>query len=360
MTSSESPTRVAVAMSGGVDSSLVAWMLREAGHDVFGLFMRNGAGCSGGASDEEDALPARRVAEHLGIGFEVVDLKERFEGRVIDHFLDEYTSGRTPNPCATCNREIKFGELLGTALALGGSAMATGHYARSEKVDGRVHLRRGTDPKKDQSYVLFHAREEKLAHALFPLGELTKPEVRRRAAEAGLPSAQTPESQDICFVPSNDYRGFLAERGVVSNPGEIVDTGGGVLGRHEGTERFTIGQRRGLGVALGEPRYVLEIEPKSARVVLGTKEECSSDLLIARQPNWIGFDPPASGEFTADVQIRYHHAATPARILLAGDEMRVEFDAPQLAVAPGQGAALYRGDRLLGGGWIERGERRAR
>lgn len=351
-------SRIVVAMSGGVDSSVAAWMLQQEGHDLVGLFMRNGVHVEESEARKKsccsvgDARDARMVAAHLGIPFQAVDLKEEF-GSIIATFLSEYARGRTPNPCAMCNRDLKFDRLLRFAEELGAEAIATGHYARVEQRDGRVHVLRGVDPTKDQSYQLFCVAEENLRKTRLPLGGLEKSEVRRLAREAGLRTARKPDSQEICFVPSNDYRELLAQRGVELHPGQLVDTAGRLLGEHPGTEHFTIGQRRGLGVAVGHPLYVVGIHPETGTVVLGSAEECASRGLEVDELNLIGFGAAAGEAFRADVQVRYHHDAAPATVTaLAGGRAHVAFDEPQLAVAPGQGAALYRGERLLGGGWI--------
>ena len=352
------PPRIVCAMSGGVDSSAAAWLLREAGSEVIGLFMRNGVHVEEAESAKKaccsvgDARDARMVAAGLGIPFQSVDLKQEF-GSIIRYFLDEYARGRTPNPCAVCNRDLKFDRLLRFAEELGADGVATGHYARLERVDGRVHVHRGLDTAKDQSYQLFCVAESDLAKTWLPLGGYTKPQVRELAARAGLRTAHKRDSQEICFVPSNDYRQLLAEHDVPLHPGRLVDTAGTVLGEHPGTEHFTIGQRRGHGVGGGTPLYVISIDPGSGTVVLGTREECGSRDLELDELNLIGFDPPQGGSFRAEVQVRYHHRAAPAEVVpLATGGARVSFDEPQLAVAPGQGAALYRGTRLLGGGWI--------
>jgi tRNA-specific 2-thiouridylase len=351
--------RVVVAMSGGVDSSVAAWLLARQGHDLVGLFMRNGVQAEHGEARRKsccssgDARDARMVAASLGIPFQAVDLAEEF-GAIIRYFLGEYSAGRTPNPCAVCNRDLKFGKLLELADELGAEHVATGHYARVERPaesGGRPRVLRGVDRDKDQSYALFCVREASLARVLLPLGGMRKKAVRALAAEAGIRTAEKPDSQEVCFVPGNDYRRLLAERGVELHPGELVDTAGRVLGRHEGTEHFTIGQRRGLGVAKGVPLYVTEIVPERGTVVLGTAEECGSRVLVARGLNWIGFEPPPT-PFRAEVQVRYRHEPASATLEVRGDELRAVFDAPEMAVAPGQGAALYHGERLLGGGWI--------
>jgi tRNA-specific 2-thiouridylase len=357
--------RTVVAMSGGVDSSVAAWLLASQGRSLVGLFMRNGVHVPETESHRKsccstgDARDARMVAAQLGIPFQSVDLKQEF-GAVIRYFLAEYGRGRTPNPCAVCNRDLKFHRLIEFARELGADRVATGHYARIEREGERVLVRRGVDTSKDQSYQLFAVSEADLRHAELPLGGLEKSEVRRLADLAGLRTATKPDSQEICFVPSNDYRELLAAEKVELHAGELVDTGGRVLGSHPGTEHFTIGQRRGLGVATGAPLYVVEILPETGTVVLGSQEECQSDVVEVEDLNWIGFDVPEGGSFRAEVQVRYHHRAADALVGVAGGIARIEFDVPQLAVASGQGAAFYRGDRLLGGGWIRGAERRAR
>ncbi|MBK8179485.1 MAG: tRNA 2-thiouridine(34) synthase MnmA [Planctomycetes bacterium] len=348
-------------MSGGVDSSVSAWLLQREGHDLVGLFMRNGVHVDAAESHKKsccsvsDARDARMVAGNLGIPFQAVDLKQEFGG-IIRYFLAEYARGRTPNPCAICNRDLKFNRLLSFADELGAEFVATGHYARIDQEAGRVRVRRGVDRSKDQSYQLFSVAERHLARARLPLGGLEKSRVRELAAEAGLRTAAKADSQEICFVPSNDYRELLAQRGAALHPGALVDTAGRGLGTHAGTEHFTIGQRRGHGVGGREPLYVVALDPASGTVVLGSREECQSRSLRVEQLNLIGFDPPPSGEFRAEVQVRYHHRAAPATIAVSGDQAEVRFDEPQLAIAPGQGAAFYRGDDLLGGGWIESSE----
>jgi tRNA-specific 2-thiouridylase len=354
-------TRWVVAMSGGVDSSVAAWMLREQGLELVGLFMRNGVHVSEADSAKKsccsvsDARDARMVAAALGIPFQAVDLKAEF-GSIIQYFLREYAAGRTPNPCAVCNRELKFNRLLAFANELGAECVATGHYARLDIERGRVRLRRGVDRDKDQSYQLFGVAEDHLARARLPLGAMKKSEVRALAARAGLRTSAKADSQEICFVPSNDYRKLLRERRVELHPGTLVDTSGNVLGTHQGTEHFTIGQRRGHGVGGGTPLYVCAVIPESGTVVLGTRAECHARSMRVDGLNWIGFDVPASGEFRAEVQVRYHHTPAPATIAVGGASAEVVFDEPELAVAPGQGAAFYRGDELLGGGWIASSE----
>jgi len=351
---------IVVAMSGGVDSSVAAHLLSAEGHSLVGLFMRNGVKVPAAEIPKKsccssvDARDARMVAAKLEIPFQAVDLGAEFTN-IIDFFVAEYGRGRTPNPCALCNRDLKFGRLFDFADELGCDAVATGHYARLEIVDGRPHLLRGVDGTKDQSYQLFSVSEAHMLRTRLPLGELEKSEVRRVAEESGIRTAKKPDSQEICFVPSGDYRKLLDERGAELHPGRFVDRKGKRLGRHDGTEHFTIGQRRGHGIGGGTPLYVTALRPAVGEVQLGPREECFSVSLVATDANWIGFDAPAVGErFRAAAQVRYHHDAAPSEVeMLAGGSFRVHFDAPQAAVAPGQGAAIYAGDRLLGGGWIE-------
>jgi tRNA-specific 2-thiouridylase len=356
MTSTEK--RFVVAMSGGVDSSVAAWMLREQGLSVIGLFMRNGVHVEAHESSKKsccsasDARDARMVAAHLGIPFQAVDLKDEF-GEIIRYFLREYSRGRTPNPCAVCNRDLKFNRLLRFARDLGAEGVATGHYARLSVERGRVRLLRGADPGKDQSYQLFGVAEENLARTRLPIGEMKKSEVRELARQAGLKTAAKKDSQEICFVPGNDYRRLLAEKGIQLHPGELVDTAGRKVGEHEGTEHFTIGQRRGHGIGGGEPLYVVALETGSGRVVLGSREECTVRSMRVSDLNWIGYDVPAGGELRCAVQHRYHCVPASSTVFVEGREADVVFDEPQMAVAPGQGAAFYHGDLLLGGGWID-------
>ncbi|TAJ17876.1 MAG: tRNA 2-thiouridine(34) synthase MnmA [Planctomycetota bacterium] len=355
--------RLVVAMSGGVDSSVTAWLLAREGHELVGLFMRNGVHVDAADAGKKsccsvnDARDARMVAAQLGIPFQAVDLKAEFRD-VIRHFLSEYAAGRTPNPCAVCNRDLKFGRLIDFADELGAAGVATGHYARIAIEDGRVAVRRGVDRKKDQSYQLFAVSEAHLGRARLPLGGYEKPAVRELAAQANLRTAAKQDSQEICFVPGNDYRKLLEQEGVELHPGQLRDSAGRELGAHAGTELFTVGQRKGHGIGGREPLYVLSTEPSTGTVVLGSRDECGTTSCAVDDLNWIGIDAP-SGELRACVQVRYHHDAAPATIHRDGARARIEFDEPVLAVAPGQGAAFYapdpaRGDRLIGGGWIGR------
>lgn len=356
-TNSTDRPRFVVAMSGGVDSSVAAWMMGEEGYEVIGLFMRNGVKVEETEARKKsccstsDARDARMVAAKLGLAFHSIDLGKEFRD-IITYFLDEYAKGRTPNPCAVCNRDLKFDELLKFADQLGADGIATGHYARLDIVDGRVHVRRGVDRHKDQSYQLFCVAEENLKRTRLPLGGLEKSEVRAMASQVGLRTAAKADSQEICFVPSNDYRELLAKEGRELHPGQFVDTAGRVLGTHAGTEHFTIGQRRGHGIGGGTPLYVVEVNPEQGTVVLGERDEAEFSAMKVGQLNWIGFDLPANGEVRALVQHRYHCVPAPATIRVRGNEAEVQFDEPQLAVTSGQGAAFYHEDRLLGGGWI--------
>jgi tRNA-specific 2-thiouridylase len=292
------------------------------------------------------------VAAALGIPFHAVDLKVEFR-EIIQYFTREYSRGRTPNPCCVCNRDLKFDRLLRFAEELGAEGVATGHSARIEPVDGRPHVFRGVDQGKDQSYQLFCVAEENLAKTYLPLGGLQKSEVRRMAGAAGLRTAKKADSQEVCFIPSNDYRKLLEQEGVELHPGELVDTSGAVLGTHKGTEHFTIGQRRGHGIASVEPMYVVEIIPVTGRVVLGSMEESGFGAMVVEEPNWIGWEPPSADSFRCEVQWRHLGRTAACEVAVCGDVLEVRFDEAQVAVAAGQGAAFYEGDRLLGGGWIQ-------
>ena len=355
--------RFVVAMSGGVDSSVAAWMMQQEGYEVIGLFMRNGVKVEETEARKKsccstsDARDARMVAAKLDVAFHSIDLGKEFK-HIIRYFLDEYSAGRTPNPCAVCNRDLKFDELLRFAQELGADGIATGHYARLHMVDDRVHVRRGVDRNKDQSYQLFCVEEKNLRRTRLPLGDLQKPAVRELAEQAGLRTAKKADSQEICFVPSNDYRELLAKDGRPLHPGQFVDTSGKVLGQHPGTEHFTIGQRRGHGIGGGTPLYVVELNPSSGRVVLGSREEAGFLSMTIDSLNWIGFDVPQDGHFRCTVQHRYHCVPAPATVQVDGERATVVFDEPEMAVTAGQGGALYDGERLLGGGWIRSTQRK--
>lgn len=341
-----------VAMSGGVDSSVAAALLLRQGYRVTGITMRLFDSEPDAANDP--VRDARRVADYLGITHVVADFREQFRRQVVEPFVAEYRHGRTPNPCARCNRLVKFGLLLAEARGLGGDFLATGHYARIEQDgDGIFHLRKGADVLKDQSYFLFSLGQEDLAQARFPLGELTKRKVKALALEYGLPSAGTSESQDICFVPNDDYIAFLEKEGAIAGlEGEIAHVSGTIIGRHRGIHRYTVGQRRGLGIAWSEPLYVVEVDAGSRRVVVGERLALERSSLTASEVSWI--IPPKAETVTAQCRIRYRHAPVPCTIgLLPEGRAGVEFAAPERGVTPGQVVAFYDDDELLGGGWIE-------
>lgn len=348
--------RVLVAMSGGVDSSLAAHLLKSRGADVVGVFIRSTFTAGGDGSlrclSDAAAADAGRVADRLGIPLEVLDFTEDFE-RLIDHFCAEYGRGRTPNPCVLCNRDLKFGRLFECADRLGADLLATGHYARVEWEAGRWRLKRGLDPEKDQSYFLFPIEGARLARVRLPLGEMTKSEVRRMAAETGLPVHDRPESQDACFVGGSVADLVRRRRPDLVRPGPVLDTGGREVGRHDGIVHFTIGQRRGLGVAVGEPRYVVAIRPEDDAVIIGPAEALRSRGLVAEDVVW--HDNVPAEPIRADVRIRHRHGPAPAWLeRLGAERAEVRFDEPQPAVTPGQAAVFYRDDRVLGGGWIAR------
>ena len=349
--------RIVVAMSGGVDSSAAACLLKEQGHDVIGLFMRNGVHSEReggkGCCTIEDSRDAQLVASHLGIPFYAVNFEHEF-GKLIDYFIDEYNQGRTPNPCVMCNRMLKFGHLLNFARELDAEAVATGHYARLEEQDGRKVIRRGVDFDKDQSYVLFNLTQAQLSAVSLPIGDLRKGEVRELAKRAGLHLHSKHESQDICFVPDGDYRKVLKERAPDSfSAGLIVDENGNELGRHEGIQLYTIGQRKGLGVAVGEPRYVTRLNVLTNTVHIGPEEELYTKHFTVSRTNWVTIEQPDAPQRCA-VQIRYHHDPADATIEVTGkSSARITFDEPQKSVTPGQAAVFYHGDYILGGGWID-------
>ncbi|MFY9561882.1 MAG: tRNA 2-thiouridine(34) synthase MnmA [Terriglobales bacterium] len=364
---------IAVAMSGGVDSSTVAAMLRAEGHNVIGLTMqlwnqRRLAGhegmpesVQGRCCSLDDVYDARRVAETIGIPYYVVNHEERFERDVVRPFVEEYLSGRTPIPCSLCNNHLKFDQLLIVARQIGADRVATGHYAQVTFNDqtGRWLLKRPADKSKDQTYFLFGLTQEQLSRTLFPLGGMTKPEVRQLARQHALVIAEKPDSQEICFVPGGDYKRFLdaylAEQGEppLETPGEMVTTDGRVIGEHTGIHNFTVGQRKGLGVATGSPLYVLQIKGDTKQVIVGNDDQLYSRNLRAHRVNLISI-AELREPMRVTVKIRHRHEPAPASIESTGpDQILVTFDAPQRAITPGQAAVFYDGDVVVGGGWIE-------
>jgi len=347
--------RVAVAMSGGVDSSVSAALLKEEGYEVIGLTARM---CPEGfrGTSGEFVQEARRVADFLDIPHFVVDLQVPFRERIISYFVAEYARGRTPSPCAVCNRTIKFGALMDHAVTLGARRMATGHYARlCRDEDGTVHLLTGLDPDKDQSYFLFDLSQKQLRHAMFPLGLLTKKEVKEAARKRSMPVTTRGESQDLCFVAEGDHYDLTEElRPEVKVSGDIVDANGRKLGRHAGIHRFTIGQRRGLGIATGKPLYVVGLDAANNQVIVGPKQALEKKTASLKGVRWTLGKRPA-GPFTAFTKIRYNHEGAASRVVPLGPHAAaVEFEKPQFAITPGQIAAFYAGEELIGGGWIEK------
>jgi tRNA-specific 2-thiouridylase len=362
---------VAVAMSGGVDSSAAAALLQQQGHAVVGLTMQlwnqrrlpelQGDGpAQHRCCSLDDVYDAKSVAQHLNFPHYVVNFEEQFEARVVRPFVDQYLAGRTPIACTNCNTDVKFEPLLRMARQIGAERLATGHYARIRKNDsaGRWELLRACDDSKDQSYFLWGLSQDQLSRSEFPLGELTKEEVRTLARRTNLPVAEKPESMELCFVPNGNYVQFIQaysnERGISlrNGAGEIVDENGGVIGRHDGVHNFTIGQRKGLGFAAGKPLYVLSIDPETNRVIVGEDDVLRKTTCEVEGLNWISVAPPEA-PFRAIVKIRHKHEPAPATIEpLDADRARITFESPQRAITPGQAAVFYDGDRVLAGAWI--------
>ncbi len=351
--------QVVVALSGGVDSAVAAALLVEQGYDVIGVMLRLWAERGPGDAHAnrcctpEAVCRARRVADRLGIPFYLVNAEAPFKTHVVDYLVAEYTSGRTPNPCVLCNRTIRFGLLLNQSLAFGAEFLATGHYARVRPVEGRYQLLRGRDSRKDQSYFLHSLTQEQLAHVLFPLGGVTKEQVRDIARQRGLPVAEQPESQDICFLADGDYRRFLAQQVPdLLRPGPIRDTAGRVLGQHQGLPAYTIGQRRGLGITATEPLYVLSMEPEENTLVVGTAKELGQRECAVEEMHYVGGEAPTAA-FHATAQIRYRARATDVTVTpLPCKRAHVRFASPQRDITPGQFLVLYDGEVVLGGGVI--------
>lgn len=368
--------KIAVAMSGGVDSSAAAAILKEQGHELVGFTMQlwdqrrginvdeNGDPLPSRCCSLDDVYDARRVAEELGFPFYVLNLERDFERDVVQPFVTSYLNGETPIPCVSCNSRLKFASLDRLALSLGCEKVATGHYARVEfdTVTNRYKLLRGRNEQKDQSYFLWELTQAQLSRALFPLGEMSKPEARDAARQHGLVGvSEKKESQEICFVPDGNYAGFIdryleAENETERLPGsgDIVDSNGRVIGKHEGIHRYTVGQRRGIGISDARPLYVLSVDPKLNRVTVGSSEELLSSEFTAAGVNWITFDNPTE-PVRAEVRVRYRHTAAPATITPRADSRaHIIFDEPQRAITPGQATVFYRGDEVVGGGWIVR------
>ena len=348
-------------MSGGVDSSVAAALLAEQGHEVIGLSMQlydqsEGQTSFGSCCSIDDLHDARRVAASIGIPHYIVNFEKQFNDQVVSNFVSEYAAGRTPLPCAHCNSDLKFATLAEKARGFGADAVATGHYARiARDGDGRLQLRRGVDSGKDQSYFLFSLTQDQLASAVFPVGDLPKDEVRHYARRRRLPVADKPDSQEICFIPDNDYRSFVTRTiPQAAREGALVDESGQVLGSHSGIHRFTVGQRKGLGLAstTGTPMYVLALRPADQQVVVGPKSSLERTRLTASEVNWIVPEPSDALRVTA--QIRHRHDPAPATVRsLVDGRAEAVFDAAQLALSPGQAVVFYDGDAVVGGGWID-------
>ena len=348
--------RALVAMSGGVDSSVAAALMLEAGHDVVGVTLKQWEGPDGslpeaGCCTVGDAEDARRVAAQLDVPYYVLDYVDEFKSAVVDRFGEMYRKGLTPNPCIECNRRVRFKAMLDRVEKLDCDVLVTGHHARVTRDENGYHLRKGLDESKDQSYVLHMLGQDALSRVVLPVGEMTKVDVRVHAERLGLRTASKPDSQDLCFVGTGDYRDFLREHFPDSaSPGTIRDLDSNTVTTHAGTADFTVGQRKGLGVAVGEPRYVVDIEPSTSTVVIGRKERLLATGCTVEEVTFVADRPP--DDLSVDVKIRYRSPAVPARLARDGDNWSVTFDKPHSAVAPGQAAVFYRGDEVLGGGTI--------
>jgi tRNA-specific 2-thiouridylase len=353
----KSEIRVVVAMSGGVDSSVAAALLVQQGYDVVGIMLKLWSDGDGGRVNRcctpADVDAARSVAQQLGIPFYLINIADSFRSIVVDYFIDEYASGRTPNPCLVCNRQIRYDLLLNTALGLGAQYLATGHYARVREANGQYQLLRGVDAQKDQAYVLSVLGQHELAHALWPLGEMTKPQVRELAAKFNLPVAEKIESQDLCFLANGDYRDFLMRHAPDGSirPGPIRTTSGELIGEHRGLPFYTIGQRKGIGIAATEPLYVIALEAADNAVIVGTKGELGRSECAARDMHYVSGEAP-DHVFRATAKIRYKAREAAATVHADGDRVRVEFDEPQRDITPGQGLVLFDGEVVIGQGII--------
>lgn len=345
-------------MSGGVDSSVAAAVLKEQGYDVVGIMLKLWSDGENGRANRcctpADVDAARSIANQLALPFYLINIADSFRSTVVNYFVDEYVQGRTPNPCLMCNRHIRFELLLNKALGLGAQYLATGHYARVRQVEGQYHLLRGIDPQKDQSYVLSVLGQRELSHALWPLGEMTKPRVRELAHQFHLPVAEKAESQDLCFLANGDYRDFLARHAPAGSirPGEIRDTSGKVLGRHRGLPFYTIGQRKGIGVAASEPLYVIALEAAGNTVIVGPRDELGRRDCTARHMHYVSGVPPFE-PFRASAKIRYKALEAEVTVRPQGTGAQIEFDEPQRDITPGQGLVLFDGERVIGQGFIE-------
>lgn len=350
--------RALIAMSGGVDSSLAALLMKEKGYECIGCTMKLYENEDAGIEKTktccslDDVEDARNVACLLDMPFYVFNFTERFRTQVIDRFVQSYEEGRTPNPCIDCNRYMKFDKLYERAKLMGCEYIVTGHYARIEKEDGKFFLKKALDETKDQTYVLYTLTQDQLAHAMFPLGDLTKRTVRNIAEKNGFINANKPDSQDICFVPDGDYASVIEKyTGRICMPGNFVDTEGNIMGQHKGIIHYTLGQRKGLGIAAGKPVYVCEIRPQTREVVLGNPEDLMSRDVYVSDFNWISGNAPG-GRIRCTAKVRYRQSEQPAVLSVEGDIVHIVFDQPQRAITPGQAAVVYDGDVVLGGGTI--------